>query len=842
MKKTLVLLIAFSLIAAISLADTSKTGFENFAPSSINAPGSSFSTYTPVLEISIDHCFNNAGHSMEIASDGSYYYMVNGGSSSYGRMLTYDLDGNLVYDVATNLDGRAVFCYDGEVYVKTYGSGGQLYTVEPSTGATSLVWGGGTFHNDQSHVAFDPSTGYMYEHVEGAVYVIDIATGSTVNTLSGFSYGNWGSNWAIAFNGEHLFTWDGNTVYAYDLDGNFVESFTGLTGSYLWSLDFCNDMMWASDDANYGCGTWYGHSGVEGILCSDVDMVPDDDPVIVPPGGSFGLTGYIGNPNDEPITADVWVGVIYLGDFFQLWNFGNIPLDPGETLSAHLNQYVPGFAPSGTYTYISYSGDKPEACDSATFEFTVTGGRISGGADTWSVSGDWNLNQNTTIPQLSAAEPSKDKPIVAEYTWELCDQISHTMPVTPMTMIWDGDYYYMNNGGIYQQGVIEIYEEDGTFVQQTSTNLDTRGFFFNPNDGLYYIKEYYDAKFHTIDPWTGTSTLIDDYVFNEQQSCLAYVPTTNMMYELGYGTVYEIDLATLQTTNSWSGINGNYAITWNGNHFFTWDGDIVYVYDTDFNLIESHDVEPNGNWYSLGYANDILWTIEYGTAHGFCGFEGGPCCDVDMTPDDDPVIVDPGGRFGLTGYIGNPTDDAIVTDVWGGVIYLGDFFQQFAFNNIPLDPGASMSAHTWQNVPGFAPSGTYTYIAYCGDRPDDICDSASFPFTVTGARIANGATEWSIEGEFFGSTVIPSEYSLDGNFPNPFNASTNISFSLPEAGNVSLEVYNLMGQKVASLMNGYKEAGQHAVNWDASNYSSGVYFYKLSAGEKVFTMRMTLLK
>ncbi|MBD3234769.1 MAG: T9SS type A sorting domain-containing protein [candidate division Zixibacteria bacterium] len=219
-----------------------------------------------------------------------------------------------------------------------------------------------------------------------------------------------------------------------------------------------------------------------------------------------------------------------------------------------------------------------------------------------------------------------------------------------------------------------------------------------------------------------------------------------------------------------------------------------------------------------------------------------PCCDVDMVPDDDPVIVEPGGRFGLTGFIANPTADPIVTDVWGGVLYQGNFYQQFSFPNISLNPGQFISAHTWQNVPGFAPQGTYGYIAYCGDRPDVKCDSAEFEFTVVGARLANGADEWFIEGEFFGSEIIPVEYGLNNSYPNPFNASTTISFELPEAGNVNLEVYNLMGQKVATLVNGHKDAGIHNVTWDASQQSSGVYFYRLSAGEKVFTKRMTLLK
>ncbi|MBD3233832.1 MAG: T9SS type A sorting domain-containing protein [candidate division Zixibacteria bacterium] len=216
------------------------------------------------------------------------------------------------------------------------------------------------------------------------------------------------------------------------------------------------------------------------------------------------------------------------------------------------------------------------------------------------------------------------------------------------------------------------------------------------------------------------------------------------------------------------------------------------------------------------------------------------CCNVDMIADDDPVMVEPGSRFGLTGYISNPIDDPIVTDVWGGVIYMGHFYQQFAFNNIPLNPGQSLTAHTWQNVPGFAPAGTYDYVAYCGDCPDEICDEASFPFTVTGNRIADGATEWSIEGGFFGS--VPTEYTLVGSYPNPFNASTTITFELPVAGDVNLGVYNLMGQKVATMVNGEMEAGNHNVSWDASSQASGIYFYRLSANGEVSTRRMILLK
>ncbi|PJA26445.1 MAG: hypothetical protein CO189_10940 [candidate division Zixibacteria bacterium CG_4_9_14_3_um_filter_46_8] len=90
--------------------------------------------------------------------------------------------------------------------------------------------------------------------------------------------------------------------------------------------------------------------------------------------------------------------------------------------------------------------------------------------------------------------------------------------------------------------------------------------------------------------------------------------------------------------------------------------------------------------------------------------------------------------------------------------------------------------------------------------------------------------------------IIPSQFGLADAHPNPFNAQTNITFGMPTAGNVNLDIFNLMGQKVATLVNGNMEAGQHTVTWDAANFSSGIYFYKLTAGENTVTKRMALLK
>ncbi len=90
--------------------------------------------------------------------------------------------------------------------------------------------------------------------------------------------------------------------------------------------------------------------------------------------------------------------------------------------------------------------------------------------------------------------------------------------------------------------------------------------------------------------------------------------------------------------------------------------------------------------------------------------------------------------------------------------------------------------------------------------------------------------------------VIPNEYSLEQNYPNPFNPTTTIKFSLPEASNVKLTVYNALGQKVAELVNSTLSAGSHSVNWDATNVSSGLYFYEISSNNFSAVKKMMLMK
>lgn len=92
------------------------------------------------------------------------------------------------------------------------------------------------------------------------------------------------------------------------------------------------------------------------------------------------------------------------------------------------------------------------------------------------------------------------------------------------------------------------------------------------------------------------------------------------------------------------------------------------------------------------------------------------------------------------------------------------------------------------------------------------------------------------------ASELPTVYRLGQNFPNPFNPSTNIEFDLPKAGHVVMNVYNVLGQKVATPVDKHMEAGSHTVVYDGRNVASGVYFYSIESNEFSKTKKMMLVK
>jgi hypothetical protein len=93
-----------------------------------------------------------------------------------------------------------------------------------------------------------------------------------------------------------------------------------------------------------------------------------------------------------------------------------------------------------------------------------------------------------------------------------------------------------------------------------------------------------------------------------------------------------------------------------------------------------------------------------------------------------------------------------------------------------------------------------------------------------------------------GIDEVPAEYTLSQNYPNPFNPTTLIQYSIPALSKVKIEVYDVLGSKVATLIDSEQPAGKYTVNFNASRFASGVYFYQLSTPNMVLSKKMILIK
>jgi hypothetical protein len=109
-------------------------------------------------------------------------------------------------------------------------------------------------------------------------------------------------------------------------------------------------------------------------------------------------------------------------------------------------------------------------------------------------------------------------------------------------------------------------------------------------------------------------------------------------------------------------------------------------------------------------------------------------------------------------------------------------------------------------------------------------------FEISEIIVANSQFEVSVD------LPIASEVSLSRAYPNPFNPTTTMTLTMPLSGNMKVEVYNLLGQVIATLVNGYMDAGKYNLTWDASNASSGMYFVKAQADGFTTSQKLMLVK
>ncbi len=222
---------------------------------------------------------------------------------------------------------------------------------------------------------------------------------------------------------------------------------------------------------------------------------------------------------------------------------------------------------------------------------------------------------------------------------------------------------------------------------------------------------------------------------------------------------------------------------------------------------------------------------------------------ITLTPANPPVqIPGSGGTFDFTVSIRNDGASLQTFDGWivarlpNGNIY-GPIILRAGLN---IPAGATLQRQLTQSVPAAAPMGSYSYIGRVGSFPDSVWSEDEFPFVKLAGDAPPAHNQgWTVHGwdeNTDASSIQHSSFGIQYSYPNPFNASTALSFKMQAASNVKLAVYDVSGREVAVLAEGYYNAGTYRAVWNASTAPSGVYFAKLTAANTVQTRKLLLVK
>jgi len=223
---------------------------------------------------------------------------------------------------------------------------------------------------------------------------------------------------------------------------------------------------------------------------------------------------------------------------------------------------------------------------------------------------------------------------------------------------------------------------------------------------------------------------------------------------------------------------------------------------------------------------------------------------VNLIPHDPPIIIPAGGgEFQFDLILANSDSLAHVVDVSTLVTLPGGLpYPILMRNNISLASGATiLRPNLTQFVPGSAQPGEYIYNAYVRDHLTwETLAEDSFPFTkAVGIDAAAHEMGWILLGwddEAASDLIMPEEFALLPAHPNPFNAQTELGYTLPRASRVRLTVYDPGGRTVATVLEGWREAGIHSVTFDASALSSGLYLLRLEDDNQVSAQKIIVLK
>ncbi|MCP3685966.1 MAG: T9SS type A sorting domain-containing protein [bacterium] len=415
------------------------------------------------------------------------------------------------------------------------------------------------------------------------------------------------------------------------------------------------------------------------------------------------------------------------------------------------------------------------------------------------------------------------------------------------TIVWgnSNEQIYLYNGSSIS---ITFSDIQGGYSGEGNFNMDP--LFADSSNGDYHLQEVspcIDAGDPSFSVPPGGGDRIDmgafEFIFYLE---LEYNPEDFIFDVTGDSTISG-------TLNLVSTDTSGYVKLFCDSSWVSFDADSVYLTNFD-TVVVTATFDATGLDYNKTFTTEIYFESDApGLEDAIINVEMTTHAPIPITigmiPDEWPVEVEAGGYFSYEGIlfnnIGGPIPYPEPISVWIKIEIRNILYGPIKeWHNINVNPQGNSYPGAVQYIHPEAVPGTYGYIAYCSPNYPEIMDSCYFEFTVIegygGFNREWEAFGWGDEGYYVGNT--PTDYKLYQNYPNPFNTSTEIKYTLPQQSYVRLDIYNLNGQIVDGLLNRIQPPGEYSILWNASAYSSGIYFYRLTAGKKVFTKRMTLLK
>jgi len=451
------------------------------------------------------------------------------------------------------------------------------------------------------------------------------------------------------------------------------------------------------------------------------------------------------------------------------------------------------------------------------------------------------MGQPEVIGDESILSPAYDWKKVPIYKYDAIGNNFDTLSVMTLEYLYPYDYQ-ANCHVRYPDGWSFYYSVPSPNIEGIEFYADTANnhFYYDSYDNVLYLQDigpYYwisrncpgrpvfdrENNIHMI--WEGgTDTLFYGYSIDTLNTIETIDTLTNMPPFLRLTTspdniivgavFYDRDADSLYKFLAYTGQHLDFSSQPEAYYFDPYYNflDVVTFYDITLDwqgrICLELNKDYNNPWLCVGWGCHYFWSEEYGFRYlrpSYDDVQEGTMFEICFGPSENEILlIDSGINYSPLRFFHSPDG--------GNTWYLSGF-------SIPhVNYGSSRRLY----------SDTLDFVY----SHNDSCYYYAIP---------RDSILYELTGTYDDELISPASFTLS-NFPNPFNSSTTISFNMNEPGEVNLTVYNIQGQRVAELVRGICEAGEHSITWEASDYPSGVYFARLEVGPSSRTAKMVLLK